>query len=156
MSSVEDKLKQLNIILPEPKAPVGAYVATKIVGNLLFISGQISIDQNKNLIKGKVGKDLTVEQGYNAAQRCGLSLIAHAKKACDDDLNKIKSCIKLTGYVNSTEEFIDQPKVINGASDVIAKILGKIGEHTRAAVSVNSLPLGVSVEIDGIFEINLN
>ena len=156
MSSVEDKLKQLNIILPEPKAPVGAYVATKIVGNLLFISGQISIDQNKNLIKGKVGKDLTVEQGYNAAQRCGLSLIAHAKKACDDDLNKIKSCIKLTGYVNSTEEFIDQPKVINGASDVIAKILGKIGEHTRAAVSVNSLPLGVSVEIDGIFEININ
>ena len=156
MSSVEDKLKQLNIILPEPKAPVGAYVATKIVGNLLFVSGQISIDQNRNLIKGKVGKDLTVEQGYNAAQRCGLSLIAHAKKACDDDLNKIKSCIKLTGYVNSTEEFIDQPKVINGASDVIAKILGKIGEHTRAAVSVNSLPLGVSVEIDGIFEINLN
>ena len=156
MSSVEDKLKQLNIILPEPKAPVGAYVATKIVGNLLFISGQISIDQNKNLIKGKVGKDLTVEQGYNAAQRCGLSLIAHAKKACDDDLNKIKSCIKLTGYVNSTEEFVDQPKVINGASDIIAKILGKIGEHTRAAVSVNSLPLGVSVEIDGIFEININ
>ena len=156
MSSVEDKLKKLNIILPEPKAPVGAYVATKIVGNLLFVSGQISIDQNRNLIKGKVGKDLTVKQGYNAAQRCGLSLIAHAKKACDDDLNKIKSCIKLTGYVNSTEEFIDQPKVINGASDVIAKILGKIGEHTRAAVSVNSLPLGVSVEIDGIFEINLN
>lgn len=156
MSSVEDKLKQLNIILPEPKAPVGAYVATKIVGNLLFVSGQISIDQNRNLIKGKVGKDLTVEQGYNAAQRCGLSLIAHAKKACNGDLNKIKSCIKLTGYVNSTEEFIDQPKVINGASDVIAKILGKIGEHTRAAVSVNSLPLGVSVEIDGIFEINLN
>ena len=156
MSSVEDKLKQLNIILPEPKAPVGAYVATKIVGNLLFVSGQISIDQNRNLIKGKVGKDLTVEQGYNAAQRCGLSLIAHAKKACNDDLNKIKSCIKLTGYVNSTEEFMDQPKVINGASDIIAKILGKIGEHTRAAVSVNSLPLGVSVEIDGIFEINLN
>ena len=153
---MQNKLKELNIILPEPKAPVGAYVATKIVGNLLFISGQISIDQNTNLIKGKVGKDLTIEQGYNAAQRCGLSLISHAKKACNDDLDKIKSCIKLTGYVNSTEEFIDQPKVINGASDVIAKILGKIGEHTRAAVSVNSLPLGVAVEVDGIFEINLN
>jgi len=154
--SIETKLKELNIKLPEPKAPVGVYVATKIVGNLLFISGQISIGQDANLIKGKVGKNLTLEQGYNAAQRCGLSLLAHAKKACDNDLNKIKSCIKLTGYVNSTEEFIDQPKVINGASDVIAKILGKIGEHTRAAVSVNSLPLGVSVEIDGIFEINLN
>ena len=156
MSSMQNKLKELNIILPEPKAPVGAYVATKIVGNLLFISGQISIDQNTNLIRGKVGKDLTIEQGYKAAQRCGLSLISHAKNACNGDLDKIKSCIKLTGYVNSTEEFIDQPKVVNGASDVIAKILGKIGEHTRAAVSVNSLPLGVAVEVDGIFEINLN
>jgi len=154
MSSIEDKLKQLNIKLPEPKAPVGAYVATKIVGNLLFISGQISIGQDAKLIKGKVGKDLTLEQGYNAAQRCGLSLLAHAKKACNNDLNKIKSCIKLTGYVNSTDEFIDQPKIINGASDIMVKVLGKIGEHTRAAVSVNSLPLGVAVEIDGIFEIN--
>ena len=156
MSSIEDKLKQLNIVLPEPKAPVGAYVATKIVGNLLFISGQISIDHNTDLIKGKVGKDLTLEQGYNAAQRCGLSLLAHAKQACNNDLDKLRTCIKLTGYVNSTDEFIDQPKVINGASDIIAKILGKIGDHTRAAISVNSLPLGVAVEIDGIFEIKLN
>ena len=126
------------------------------VGNLLFISGQISIDENNNLIKGKVGRDLTLEQGYNAAQRCGLSLLAHAKKACDNDLSNIKACIKLTGYVNSTEEFTEQPKVINGGSDIIVKILGKIGEHTRAAVSVNSLPLGVAVEIDGIFEVNLS
>ena len=154
--SIETKLKQLNIKLPEAKAPVGAYVATKIVGNLLFISGQISIDENTNLIKGKVGRDLTLEQGYNAAQRCGLSLLAHAKKACDNDLSNIKACIKLTGYVNSTEEFTEQPKVINGGSDIIVKILGKIGEHTRAAVSVNSLPLGVAVEIDGIFEVNLS
>ena len=154
--SIETKLKELNIKLPEPKAPVGAYVATKIVGNLLFISGQISIDENTNLIKGKVGRDLTLEQGYNAAQRCGLSLLAHAKNACDNDLSNIKACIKLTGYVNSTEELTEQPKVINGASDIIVKILGKIGEHTRAAVSVNSLPLGVAVEIDGIFEVNLS
>ena len=153
---MQNKLKELNIILPEPKAPVGAYVATKIVGNLLFISGQISIDENNNLIKGKVGRELTLEQGYNAAQRCGLSLLAHAKKACNNDLSNIKACIKLTGYVNSTEEFTEQPKVINGASDIIVKILGKIGEHTRAAVSVNSLPLGVAVEIDGIFEVNLS
>ena len=154
--SIETKLKELNIKLPEPKAPVGAYVATKIVGNLLFISGQISLDENNNLIKGKVGRDLTLEQGYNAAQRCGLSLLAHAKNACDNDLSNIKACIKLTGYVNSTEELTEQPKVINGASDIIVKILGKIGEHTRAAVSVNSLPLGVAVEIDGIFEVNLS
>ena len=154
MSSIENNLTELKIDLPEPKAPVGAYVATKIAGKLLFISGQISIDKDNNLIKGKVGKDLNVDQGYAAAQRCGLSLIAHVKKACNGDLEKIKSCIKLTGYVNSTDVFVDQPKVINGASDIIAKILDKKGEHTRAAVSVNSLPLGVAVEVDGIFELN--
>ena len=154
--SINNNLKELNISLPDPKDPVGAYVATKIVGNLLFISGQISIDENKNLIKGKVGKDLSLDQGYLAAQRCGLSLLAHAKKACNEDLDKIKSCIKLTGYVNSTDEFIDQPKVINGASDIISKILDKKGHHARAAISVNSLPLGVAVEIDGIFEVNLD
>ena len=154
MSQIENKLKELSITLPEPKAPVGAYVATKIVGNLLFVSGQISIDENNNLIRGKVGKELTLDQGYKAAQRCGLSLLAHAKKACNEDLDKIISCVKLTGYVNSTDDFIEQPKVINGASDIIAKVLEKKGQHTRAAISVNSLPLGVAVEIDGIFEIN--
>jgi enamine deaminase RidA (YjgF/YER057c/UK114 family) len=152
--SIEQKLKELNISLPKPKAPVGAYVATKIVGNLLFISGQISIDENTNLIKGKIGKSLSLDQGYYAAQRCGLSLLAHAQQACNGELDKIKSCVKLTGYVNSTDEFIDQPKVINGASDIISKILEEKGAHTRAAVSVNSLPLGVAVEVDGIFEIN--
>jgi enamine deaminase RidA (YjgF/YER057c/UK114 family) len=152
--SAEENLKKFNFELPEPKAPVGAYVAAKIIGKLLFISGQISIDKNNNLIKGKIGKDLNLEQGYAAAERCGLNLIAHAKKICDGDLEKIKSCIKLTGYVNSTDSFTDQPKVINGASDIIAKILDKKGEHTRAAVSVNSLPLGVAVEVDGIFELN--
>ena len=152
--SADIKLKELKIDLPSPKAPVGAYVATKIVNNLLFISGQVSIDQNGELIKGKVGKTLNLDQGYDAAQRCGLSLIAHAKKACNGNLEKIKNCIKLTGYVNSTDDFVDQPKVINGASDIISKIFGKKGEHTRAAVSVNSLPLGVAVEVDGIFELN--
>ena len=152
--TIENKLKELKIILPEPKNPVGSYVATKITGKLLFISGQISIDKDNNLIKGKIGKDLNLDQGYAAAERCGLSLIAHAKNACDGDLERIKSCIKLTGYVNSTDNFIDQPKVVNGASDIIAKILEKKGEHARAAVSVSSLPLGVAVEVDGIFEIN--
>ena len=154
MSLIEDKLKKLNIILPEAKAPVGAYVATKIVGKLLFISGQISIDKNTKLITGKIGKDLNLDQGYDAAKRCGLSIIAHVKNACEGDLDKIKSCVKLTGYVNSTENFKDQPKIINGASDIIAKIFDKKGEHTRAAVSVNSLPLGVAVEVDAIFELN--
>ena len=150
----ERKIEELKIKLPEAKPPVGSYVATKITGNLLFISGQISIAENGDLIKGKIGKELSTEQGYNAAKRCGLSIVAQAKVACDGDLSKIKSCLKLTGFVNSTDNFIDQPKVINGASDLIASIFGDAGMHTRAAVSTNSLPLGVSVEVDAIFELN--
>ena len=150
----ENKIKELKINLPEAKPPVGSYVATKIVGNLLYISGQISISENGELIKGKVGKDLSTDEGYKAAERCGLNIISQAKEACKGDLSKIKSCIKLTGYVNSTEDFIEQPKVINGASDLIASVFGDAGMHTRAAVSTNSLPLGVSVEVDAIFELN--
>ena len=150
----ENKIKELQIELPEAKAPVGSYVATKIVGNLLFISGQISMNSKGELIKGKVGKDLTTDEAYKAAERCGLSIVAQVKKACDGDLSKIKSCVKLTGFVNSTEDFTEQPKVINGASDLIASIFGEAGMHTRAAVSANSLPLGVSVEVDAIFELN--
>ena len=151
--SYDDKLKELKINLPEAKAPVGNYVATKVSGKMLFISGQISIDETGQLIKGKVGKDLDTDAGYNAAKRCALSIIAQVKKACGNDLSKVKSCVKLTGFVNSTDEFIDQPKVLNGASDLIATVFGEAGMHTRAAVSTNSLPLGVSVEVDAIFEL---
>ena len=149
----DDKLKELKINLPEAKAPVGNYVATKVSGKMLFISGQISIDETGQLIKGKVGKDLDTDAGYNAAKRCALSIIVQVKKACGNDLSKVKSCVKLTGFVNSTDEFIDQPKVLNGASDLIASVFGESGLHTRAAVSTNSLPLGVSVEVDAIFEL---
>ena len=151
--NAEQNIEKLKIKLPEAKAPVGNYVATKISGKILFISGQISIDENGQLIKGKVGKDLDTEAGYNAAKRCALSIVAQVKNACRDDLTKVKSCIKLTGFVNSTDDFIEQPKVINGASDLIASIFGNDGMHTRAAVSTNSLPLGVSVEVDAIFEL---
>ena len=150
----DSKLKELNIDLPKAADPVGSYVATKISGKLLYISGQISIKENGELIKGKLGKELNTEAGYNAAKRCGLNIIAQAKKTCDNDLSKIKSCIKITGFVNSTDEFIEQPKVINGASDLIVSVFGKFGMHTRAAVSTNSLPLGVAVEVDAIFELN--
>jgi len=150
----EKKIQELNINLPEAKNPVGSYLATKITGNLLFISGQISINDKGELIKGKLGRDLKTEDGYEAAKRCGLSIVSQAKKACNNELSKIKSCIKLTGFVNSTEDFIEQPKVINGASDLISSIFGDAGMHTRAAVSTNSLPLGVSVEVDAIFELN--
>ena len=152
--SFNDRIKDLNINLPKAADPVGSYLATKIAGKLLFISGQISINENGELIKGKIGKDLSTEDGYNAAKRCALNIIAQAKKACNDDLSKIKSCIKITGFVNSTDDFTDQPKVINGASDLIALVFGDSGMHSRAAVSTNSLPLGVSVEIDAIFELN--
>ena len=151
--SAEQNIEKLKIKLPEAKAPVGNYVATKISGKMLFISGQISIDENGQLIKGKVGKELDTEAGYDAAKRCALSIVAQVKNACDNDLTKVKSCIKLTGFVNSTDDFIEQPKVINGASDLIASIFDNDGMHTRAAVSTNSLPLGVSVEVDAIFEL---
>jgi len=150
----EEKIKELKIELPEAKAPVGSYVASKIFGKMLFISGQISIAANGELIRGKLGRELKTEEGYEAAKRCGLSIVAQVKKACGGDLSKIKSCIKLTGFVNSVEDFIEQPKVINGASDLIASVFGEAGMHTRAAVSTNSLPLGVSVEVDAIFELN--
>ena len=150
----EENIKKEKFNLPDAAAPVGSYVATKMLGKLLYISGQISIDENGNLIKGKLGKELKTEDGYNAAIRCALNITAQAKKACDDDLSKIKSCIKLTGFVNSTDSFIEQPKVINGASDIIYSVFGDEGKHTRAAISTNSLPLGVAVEVDAIFELN--
>ena len=152
--TIKENLKNLNIILPDSPSPVGSYVATKITNKFLFISGQVSIDSDGNLIKGKLGKDLNIKEGYKAAERCALNIISQAKKACGNDLSNIKSCIKLTGYVNSSENFTDQPKVINGASDLISSVFGEIGKHTRAAVSVNSLPLGVAVEVDAIFELN--
>ncbi len=152
--SAEDNIKKYGINLPAAVDPVGSYVATKISGKLIFISGQISIDENGSLIKGKLGKELNVEQGYEAAKRCALSIISQLKKACDNDLSKINSCIKITGYVNSTDNFTNQPKVINGASDLISQIFEDKGAHARAAISSNSLPLGVSVEIEAIFSLN--
>ena len=151
--SADKRLIEINIVLPEAPAPVGSYVASKIVGKLLYISGQISMNSKGELIKGKLGKDLNTEDGYKAAERCALSILAQAKKILSGNLDEIKSCIKIVGFVNSTDDFIEQPKVINGASDMLVKILEDKGMHTRAAVSVNSLPLGVAVEIDAIFEI---
>ena len=151
---IDDNIKKLNINLPNAPDPVGSYVATKISGKFLYISGQVSINEKGEFIKGKIGKELNLEEGYEAAKRCALNIVSQAKKACGNDLNRIKSCIKLTGYVNSTDNFTEQPKIINGASDLISSVFGEIGKHTRAAVSVNSLPLGVAVEVDAIFELN--
>ena len=150
---IEENIKKLGITIPDAPAPVGAYVAFKSVGKLLFISGQISVDSNGRFIKGKVGKDIDLKKGQEAAKLCAINIIAQAKKACSGDLEKISNCIKLTGFVNSSDEFIDQPKIINGASELISAVFGENGKHARAAISVNSLPLGVSVEIDAIFEL---
>jgi len=147
------KLSELNIQLPAAPDPVGAYVAFKKVGNMLFISGQLPIGSDGKIIKGKIGKELTLEDGQKASKLCVINILAQAKKAMDGDLDKIKNCIKITGFVNSSDDFKDQPKVINPASETLSEVFGTKGKHARAAVSVNSLPLGVAVEIDAIFEI---
>ena len=151
--TVLNKLKELNIIIPEAPAPVGSYVAFKKISNFLYISGQLPISKDGKMIKGRIGKDLTLEEGQKAAKLCSINILAQAKKALDGDLNKIKNCVKITGFVNSTENFIDQPKVINAASDTLSAIFGDKGKHARAAVSTNSLPLNAAVEIDAIFEV---
>ena len=151
---IEKKLKELNIKLPNAPEPVGAYVAFKKIDKLLFISGQLPIDLDGKMIKGKIGKDLTLEDGQKASKLCSINIISQAKKAMNGDLNKIKNCIKITGFVNSVDDFIDQPKVINPASETLSEVFGDKGKHARAAVSTNSLPLGAAVEIDAILEVS--
>ena len=152
MNALEN-IKKLNLEIPDAPAPVGAYVAFKKVGNLLYISGQLPISNEGKIIKGKIGKDLTLEDGQKASKLCAINIIAQVKKALNGDLDKVKNCVKITGFVNSTDNFTDQPKVINPASETLSAVFGNIGKHTRAAVSTNSLPLGAAVEIDSIFEI---
>ena len=152
--SISENLKSLNIILPEAPDPVGSYVAYKNVNGLLFISGQLPISNDGKMIKGKIGKELNLEDGQKASKLCIINVLAQTKKALDGNLDKVKNCVKITGFVNSTDDFTDQPKVINGASDLIAKVFGDSGMHARAAVSASSLPLGVAVEVDAIFELN--
>ena len=151
--NIENKLKELNIELPTAPDPVGAYVAFKKINNLLFISGQLPISADGKMIKGKIGKDLTLEDGKKASKLCIINILAQIKKALNGDLDKVKNCIKITGFVNSTDDFKDQPKVINPASETLTAVFGINGKHARAAVSTNSLPLGAAVEIDAIFEI---
>tara|TARA_Y100000590_G_C15520934_1_gene939385 strand:- start:389 stop:850 length:462 start_codon:yes stop_codon:yes gene_type:complete len=151
--SPSESLKKLNIELPNAPDPVGAYVAFRKTGKLIFISGQLPIAKDGKAIKGKIGKDLSLEDGQQAAKFCAINILAQAKKAADGDLNKINKCIKITGFVNSSDDFTDQPKVINPASELLSSVFGDNGKHARAAVSTNSLPLGVAVEIDAIFEL---
>jgi enamine deaminase RidA (YjgF/YER057c/UK114 family) len=152
MHPIEARLAELGVTLPDAPAPAANYVPFVAVGNLLHVSGQISQGPD-GFIKGRLGADMTVEQGAEAARRCAISLLAQVRRACDGDLGRLVRVVKLTGFVNSTADFTDQPKVINGASDFLVAALGDAGRHARSAVSAASLPFGVAVEIEGIFEI---
>ena len=150
--SIDAKLAEMGVSLDTPPAPAANYVPFVQVGDLLFVSGQISMDDN-GLITGKVGADLDVAAGAAAARRCGIGLLSQVNKACGGDWSKFKRVVKLTGLVNSTPDFADQPKVINGCSDFLVEALGEAGRHSRSAVSAGALPLNVAVEIEGIFQL---
>jgi enamine deaminase RidA (YjgF/YER057c/UK114 family) len=149
---IESRLAELGITLPQATAPVANYVPWVRTGSQVFVSGQVSNGPD-GFIKGKLGDDMSVEQGAAAARACALSLIAQLKAACDGDLDRLVRVVKLVGYVNSTADFTDQPKVINGASDLMVEVFGDAGRHARSAVSAASLPLGVAVEVEAIFEV---
>lgn len=153
MSRIEARLADLGIILPEPAAPVANYVPFVVSGNMVFISGQVSIGP-EGLISGKLGKDVSLESGIEAAQTCGVNLIAQLRKACAGDLDRVRRVVKLGAFVNCTHDFIDQPIVVNGASDLMVTVFGDLGRHARAAVGAPSLPMNAAVEVDGVFEIN--
>ena len=153
MHLFEENIKNLGLNIPELPKALANYVPYKIVGKTMYISGQAPVQNGELIYKGKVGSDITIEDGIEAARLCVTNIIAAVKTGLEGDWGKLDSFVKLTGFVNSTEDFTEQPKVINGASDLIASIFGQAGMHTRAAVSTNSLPLGVSVEVDAIFEL---
>ncbi len=149
---IDARLAELGIALPDAPAPAANYVPFVQAGDLIFVSGQIS-QSSEGLIKGKLGDTMDVAEGAEAARRCGISLLAQARAACGGDLDRIVRVVKLTGFVNSTPDFTDQPKVINGCSDLMVEVLGDAGRHARAAVSAPALPLGVAVEIEAVFQV---
>ena len=150
--SIESRLAELGVTLPDAPAPAANYVPYVQTGDIVYVSGQISQDAN-GPVKGKLGADLDAEEGAAAAKLCAISLLAQVRAACGGDLDRLVRVVKLTGFVNSTADFTDQPKVINGCSDFMVEALGDAGRHARSAVSAASLPLGVAVEIEGIFQI---
>lgn len=150
--SIASRLADLGVNLPDAPAPAANYVPFVQVGSTLYVSGQISNGPG-GLVTGKLGADMEVDDGAAAAKLCAISLLAQVKAACGGDIERLERVVKLTGFVNSTADFTDQPKVINGASDFLVEALGEVGRHARSAVSAASLPLGVAVEIEGIFEI---
>ncbi len=152
MHAIDARLAELGITLPDAPAPVANYVPFVIAGGLVYVSGQVS-QGPQGMIQGRLGDDMDVEAGAAAARACAISLLAQVRKACGGDFGRLKRAVKLTGFVNSTPEFADQPRVVNGASDLLVAVLGEAGRHARSAVSAAALPRGVAVEVEGIFEI---
>lgn len=153
MAGIEEKLSAMNLVIPEVAAPLGNYVGYTVSGNTVYVSGQLPLRDGKVAVTGKVGAEVTVEQGYEAGRICAINLIAQLKAACGGDLNKVRKVLRLGGFVNVAPDFIDAPKCINGASDLFVEIFGDNGRHARFAVGVATLPANASVEIDGTFEI---
>ncbi|MBI3515113.1 MAG: RidA family protein [Proteobacteria bacterium] len=149
---IDARLKELGIALPDAPAPRANYVGYVITGNLIFTAGQVPLRDGKLEFIGKLGRDMEVEQGYEAAKLCAVNVLAQVKAALGGDLERIVRCVKLTGFVNSAPDFGDQPKVINGASDLIVAVLGDKGKHARSAVGMGGLPFGVAAEVEGVFE----
>ena len=151
---IDAKLASLGITLPASVLPAANYVPYMVSGNLVSISGQLPMKDGKPQDIGKVGKNITLEQAQGTAKLCGINILSHLRAACGGDLSRVKRCVRLGVYVNSTEDFTDQPKVANGVSDMMVEIFGDAGKHSRAAVGVAQLPFGVAVEVEALFEIN--
>jgi enamine deaminase RidA (YjgF/YER057c/UK114 family) len=154
MGKIDTRLKELGIVLPEATTPGGSYVPTVRSGNLLFVAGQITMENGKVQYVGKLGKDFKVEDGQKAARLCALNIVAQVRAALGGNLDRVKRIVKVTGFVNCVPEFTEQPQVINGASDVLGEIFGEAGKHARAAVGVSSLPRGVATEVEAILEVD--
>ena len=152
--TIDARLNQLGIVLPKPAAPAANYVPYSVSGKLIFVAGQITVQDGELTYLGRLGEDLSAEEGYRAARLCGLNLIAQAREACGGDLDKIAKVVKLGGFVNAAPDFTDHPKVINGASDLMVEVFGEAGKAARFAVGASSLPFHVSVEIESVWEIS--
>jgi enamine deaminase RidA (YjgF/YER057c/UK114 family) len=151
--TIDNRLGQLGIILPPPGSPAGNYVPFVMVGNLVFLAGQVARESGKMKYTGKVGSQLSLQDGQQAARLCAVNLLAQLKAACGGDLDRVERCVRLGGFVNSGPDFFDHPKVINGASDLMVDVFGERGQHARTAVGASSLPLDSAVEVEGIFQI---
>jgi enamine deaminase RidA (YjgF/YER057c/UK114 family) len=152
--AVDKRLAELGIVLPQPGAPGGNYVPFVVTGDLVFMAGQVARSEGRMAYAGKVGRDLSVEQGRAGARLCALNLLAQLKVACNGDLDRVVRCVRLGGFVNCTPEFKDQPKVVNGASDLMIEVFGERGKHARTAVGVAALPADSAIEVEAVFQVS--